>query len=465
MVCVMTIWPPRPEMLGRPAYRSLAQIISAAIAAGELQPGDRLPTHRDLAFRLGVSVQTVSRAYDALIRADVISGEVGRGTFVKSVQAEGRAPPYHRLDRNEPVIDCSMLTPVIGDLHARAMDKVLVEMAGALPSEVLYSFRPRLSMQRHAEWGADWLVNCGLRVRPHHVLLTNGNTPAMSVALMTAASAGDLIMSEARSHHTLKGLARYLGLRLAAVPCDEEGVLPDAFEHACSKQNARILYVMPSGNGPMAGVMGPARRIALAEIARSHNVTIVENDAWGPLEPGRPRPSPRWRLSGHITLPGFRNRCCLGCASPIWSCPRIRSPRPSGGIWSPTGWQPRWWQRSRRAGSRMAPRTACCSGSAGCWRGATGWQNTCFPALRFVAAPMACIAGFRCPRAGASRLSSVLHVSAVLQSRPVVPLTSDRSPGLISVCGSASVRPPRRHWRRHCRRSRGSRAVDRNRTS
>lgn len=235
-------------------------------------------------------MQTVSRAYDALIRADVISGEVGRGTFVKSAEAEGRAPPYHRLDRDEPVIDCSMLTPVIGDLHARAMNETLAELSGDLPAEALFSFRPRLAMQGHAERGAEWLVNCGLRVRPDHVLPTNGNTPAMTIALMTAAQAGDLVVSEARSHHTLKATVRYLGLRLAGLPSDNEGVEPEAFEHACAKKNARILYVMPTGNGPLANVMGADRRSALVEIARRHDVAIIENDAWGPLEPGRAAP-------------------------------------------------------------------------------------------------------------------------------------------------------------------------------
>ncbi len=290
MVPSMTIWPPRPEMLGRPAYRSLAQIISGAIAAGELRPGDRLPTHRDLAFQLGVSVQTVSRAYDALIRADVISGEVGRGTFVKPMQPEGRPPPYQRIDRDEPIIDCSMLTPVIGELHERAFAETLAKMAADMPAEALYSFRPRLTMERHAERGAEWLANCGLRTRPDLVLPTNGNTPAMTIALMTAANPGDLVVTEAKSHHTLKAQTRYLGLRIVGLRCDDEGIVPEAFDDACVRKSARILYVLPAGNGPRACVMGPERRAALVGIARRHDVAIIENDAWGPLEPGRPSP-------------------------------------------------------------------------------------------------------------------------------------------------------------------------------
>jgi len=80
----MSIWPPVPDSLKRPAYRALAERVIQAVEAEESKSGDRLPTHRKLAFDLGLSVQTVSRAYEELIRRGTIVGEVGRGTFVRS---------------------------------------------------------------------------------------------------------------------------------------------------------------------------------------------------------------------------------------------------------------------------------------------------------------------------------------------------------------------------------------------
>ena len=63
----MSHWPLRRTDITRPAYRSLAQGIAAAIDAGSLPPGTRLPPHRDLAWQLGVSVQTViGRLLDAV---------------------------------------------------------------------------------------------------------------------------------------------------------------------------------------------------------------------------------------------------------------------------------------------------------------------------------------------------------------------------------------------------------------
>ena len=108
----MSHWPLTREDISRPAYRSLAQGLAAAIDSGSLRAGEKLPPHRDLAWRLGVSVQTVSRAYEELIRADLISGEVGRGTFVKSGPRETVEVPWFRAATDRPPIDLSMMTPV-----------------------------------------------------------------------------------------------------------------------------------------------------------------------------------------------------------------------------------------------------------------------------------------------------------------------------------------------------------------
>src|SRR3546814_10552377 len=58
----MTKWTPTLEAEG-PRYLAIADALARDIAAGRLKAGDRLPTHRDLAWRLGVTVGTVSRAY------------------------------------------------------------------------------------------------------------------------------------------------------------------------------------------------------------------------------------------------------------------------------------------------------------------------------------------------------------------------------------------------------------------
>src|SRR5947208_2143236 len=79
-IVTMTSWLPDLDRFSGPRYRVIAEALAADIRDGRLPPGSRLPTHRDLAWRLHVTVGTVSRAYAEAERRGLIGGEVGRGT-------------------------------------------------------------------------------------------------------------------------------------------------------------------------------------------------------------------------------------------------------------------------------------------------------------------------------------------------------------------------------------------------
>jgi len=67
---------------GLPIYRQIVEHVKAAIAAEIVAPGDRLPSHRDLARELVVAPLTIARAYDLLEREGVLARERGKGAFV-----------------------------------------------------------------------------------------------------------------------------------------------------------------------------------------------------------------------------------------------------------------------------------------------------------------------------------------------------------------------------------------------
>ena len=81
---------------GTPIYRQIVEQVKAAIAAGKLRPGDRLPTHRDLARELVVAPLTIKKAYDLLQSEGFIVQAQGRGTFVGTRTA--LAAPQARED-------------------------------------------------------------------------------------------------------------------------------------------------------------------------------------------------------------------------------------------------------------------------------------------------------------------------------------------------------------------------------
>ena len=79
----MTIWTPTISAEAEPKYQALVDALLRDVEAGVLQPGTRLPPQRELAERLGVAIGTVGRAYAVAEQRGLVSGEVGRGTFVR----------------------------------------------------------------------------------------------------------------------------------------------------------------------------------------------------------------------------------------------------------------------------------------------------------------------------------------------------------------------------------------------
>ena len=275
------MWQPDPATLRRPVYLSLADQVARAISDGRLKTGARLPTHRELAACLNVSVQTVSRAYEELIRRGLVSGEIGRGTFVRAPRREPD-PPFI-ADRSGEVIDLSILKPVCEPIHVERMKTALVELAHSLPPSAMFSFRPSMAFTRHRSVAVEWLRSCGIETSAANVHLTNGATAGMTVALMSVVPPGATVVTEEIGHHTLVPLASYLGFKLRGLPIDREGIIPKALDRACRDGDVRALFVMPAPINPTASLMSLGRRNEVAEVARRHGIAIIENDVLGPL--------------------------------------------------------------------------------------------------------------------------------------------------------------------------------------
>ncbi len=277
----MTSWSPDLDNRAGPRYRAIADAIAEDIAAGRLAPGARMPTHRDLAWRLGVTIGTVTRAYLDAERRGLVSGEVGRGTFVKEPPR-----PVVGADPVEPgiqgLIDMSSSAPLVPDLSGTLSAEIAAVMAspGALS---LLGYVPWQGLAAHRAAGAAWMRRFGAAATAESVQVTAGAQNAMAIALATVAKSGDLILTETLTYGGFKAAAGVMGLRLHGVAIDEQGLIPEAFENACRQGAPRALYVMPTIHNPTCAILPPARREAIAAIARRHDVTIIEDDVFGCL--------------------------------------------------------------------------------------------------------------------------------------------------------------------------------------
>nr|WP_229583023.1 PLP-dependent aminotransferase family protein [Paracoccus sp. S-4012] len=291
---------------------SLADQYVRAIRAGSLGPGDRLPPHRSLAYDLGLSVQTVSRAYRELIRRGLISGEVGRGSFVLPPAAES-APPY-LAERPSEIVDLSILKPVSEPMHLQLLRDGLHWVADHMAAPAALSFRPSSIMPVHRRIAADWLARGGVEASPDSIVITDGATSAVTTAVMAAVVPGGTLAAEALTHHLLMPLCQYLGVSLEGLAMDGEGLLPEALDQAARRGAVRAVYLQPAAINPLAILMPPARRAEIVEVARRHDLAIIENDMLNAMIAPRPAPfaalAPErvFHINGFTksTLPGLR---------------------------------------------------------------------------------------------------------------------------------------------------------------
>jgi GntR family transcriptional regulator len=118
-----------------PIYRQVAAQVKAALARGDLRPGDPLPSVRALAQRLVVNPNTVARAYQELQREGLAASRRGVGTFLTEPGTELSGPDGRRL------------LAARQRLLAERMDALIVEAAhlGLSADELVATLRERLA--------------------------------------------------------------------------------------------------------------------------------------------------------------------------------------------------------------------------------------------------------------------------------------------------------------------------------
>ncbi len=286
----MAIWTPNLSGRGGPKYLRIVEALADDIARGLLTPGTRLPPHRDLAYRLGVSPNTTARAYAEGVARALIQGEVGRGTYVRAPATPAPHTTAATLDRPaKGPVDLSRNLPWPGPAGACLADTLAVlGRRGDLPD--LANHQSGGAPAHHADAAIGWLRRSDVIATRDEVVITNGVQHGLLCALLAVTRPGDLLLTEPLSYAPVRALADRLGLSLRTVPRDEGGLCPDALARLCRDHAPTALYLTPTLHTPTTTTLDDARRDAIAAVARKHGITIIEDDVFGCLAPEAPVP-------------------------------------------------------------------------------------------------------------------------------------------------------------------------------
>jgi DNA-binding transcriptional MocR family regulator len=272
-------------------YKRLAQALEAAIHAGALEAGAKLPPQRILADKLAVTIGTISRAYAELERMGLVVARVGDGTFVRQHGLErqrdsgfrnvSEAPQHYDMSRNMhiPGQETALLAHSL---------RQLADDPQRLHSLALYG--PEPGHPRHREAGARWLSNGDFIAQAEQTLCVNGGQHGLLCALSALFRAGDTLVTEQLSYPGLIGAARLLGIKLLGIEMDEQGLIPESLDELCRSNRVAALYCTPTLQNPTTAVLSLGRRQAIARLCREHNLLILEDEAHAVLLQQRPPP-------------------------------------------------------------------------------------------------------------------------------------------------------------------------------
>ncbi|EQM68221.1 hypothetical protein L682_18730 [Aquipseudomonas alcaligenes OT 69] len=262
------------------------------ILEGTLEGGAKLPPHRNLADRLGVTIGTVSRAYAELERMGLVIARVGDGTFVRRRGLERKRDEGFRnfIEEAPELYDMSRNMHIPGHETAFLAQSLLDLANDPQTLQDLTRYTPDIGLPRYRQVGANWLAHGDFQPQADQVLCVNGGQHGLLCTLMGLLRAGDILVTEQLTYPGLITLARMLGIKLLGADMDEEGLVPASLDEICRNNRVTALYCTPTIQNPTTGVLSHQRRDAIARLCREHNLLIIEDEAHAVLVEDRPPP-------------------------------------------------------------------------------------------------------------------------------------------------------------------------------
>lgn len=304
----------------RARYKSLVDTFAEHIRSGKLPPGTRLPTHRTLAAEHGLALVTASRVYSELEAMGLVSGETGRGTFVREISL----PPGQgsgQMNVATGMLDLNFNYPSLPG-QAELLRTGLRQLALSGDLEALLRYQPHAGRLHERAAVARHLLSRGLAVEAEQVLVVSGAQHGLAVTMMALLKPGDVVAVDALTYSGFKVLAETLHLEIVAIPVTADGPDLEALQQLCRKRPVRAVYSIPTLHNPLGWVMSLAQREQLVAVARQHHLMIIEDAAYAFLADDAPPPLAALAPERTVYVGGFSKSVATGLRVGFVAAPR-----------------------------------------------------------------------------------------------------------------------------------------------
>ncbi len=262
-----------------PLRRQIYQALRDQMTCGILKAGEPLPSTRELSTDLNVARSTVSEAYEMLIAEGFVLSSQGAPTKVAEGLAIEREAGLESAAETQPRHACKADfrtgRPDLRQFPRYLWQQTVNKAAEEMTTEQ-YGYSGAQGMPELRNEIVGWLFRSrGLDVNAADIFITQGATHALHLIAELLGGEGKEILMEDPCHTGMLRTFLNQGCRVVPMPADEHGLQTALLEHAA---RAQAVYVTPSHQFPLGGILTASRRASLIRYARGSNSYIIEDD-------------------------------------------------------------------------------------------------------------------------------------------------------------------------------------------
>lgn len=269
-------WRPKLSRENTPLYLSIAAALEKDIAAGNLQPNDKLPPQRELADYLDVNLSTVTRAFKLCESKGLISGTIGKGTYVASDVSANL--PMLSENKESNCINLGASHPLY------QQNRYITQMLKKLPSKInidnLLKYTDISGSELQKESACIWLHKLGIPAQSKNILITSGLQNSLTVILASLFRYGDKIATNSLTYPGIKNIANMLGIILIPIPYRNRKMDLKYLEQICKTEKIKGIYVIPDSHNPTTVTMELNERIHLSSMIEKYALINIEDGTY-----------------------------------------------------------------------------------------------------------------------------------------------------------------------------------------
>ena len=271
-----------------PAYRQISHHFERLVRDGELRPGDRLPTVREVARRTGFNKGTVCQGFADLQRHGLVVSRPGRGTVV--ADQPGATAPFPVAERIQglyrslkpesarraapSLYDFASLWPEPGLFPSRALGRILERLLRGTPELLQYGpAQGYAPLRKYLEERAG-----RLGVGDGEVLIVQGSQQGLDLVFRTFLNPGEAVAVESPTYANIFPQMALHQARVVPIRMETDGLALEELHAATRRDGVKALYFMPNFQNPTGVTMSERKRDQLARFAASAGLLVVEDD-------------------------------------------------------------------------------------------------------------------------------------------------------------------------------------------